>query len=248
MNIKSKIFGALLGMSVLIVLVGLLAVNRQRASVQTAAMKEAENVARILGLLLEDTIKLSANAQEIVSQLHRMQNRDIVLLDSHKLDLADAIPASIGETYSEDRGGEVTQTIRDGKVRTFVEISSDHPQGIKQIVVPVQNKSDQIIGAVILEYTPLYNELMTLTKTTMDEVISAATASIVIALLIAFFMGRSIVSPLQQLTEAAAGFAAGRADVKLPPRRTDEIGALAKAFDDMMQRRRQAEEQLRQAH
>ena len=34
--------------------------------------------------------------------------------------------------------------------------------GIKQIVVPVEGESGQVLGAVVLEYTPLYNEFMQL--------------------------------------------------------------------------------------
>lgn len=248
MKIKTKILGTLLVMSLLVALVGALAVDRQRASVTTAATKEAENVGNILGFIfLSDSNQLHSSTQEIITRLHKTQGRDIVLMDSHKRDLADANPWSVGEIYTDDQHDEVAATIRDGKVRTFVEISKDYPLGIKQIVVPVKSNSRQTIGAVVLEYTPLYNELMQLTKTTMRQIASATFGSVAFAFLIAFFMGRSVAKPLQQLTEVATAFAAGKTDFPLPPPRADEIGQLAVAFDNMVQKRRQAEEALRHA-
>ncbi len=85
---------------------------------------------------------------------------------------------------------------------------------------------------------------MRLTKITTQQVTLAAVGSAAIALLIALYMGRSIATPLQQLTNAATGFAAGRTDISMPRARADEIGELAKAFNNMVQRRKQAEEAL----
>ena len=233
-------------MSLLVALVGALAVNRQHAAAMIGATKEAEDVARVVSfLLMSDSDKPSASAQEIVAKLHQTQGRDVVVVDSHKRVLADAIPASIGEIFTEDQHDEVAATIKDGKVRTFVEISKDHPNGIKQIVVPVEGESGQVIGAVILEYTPLYDELMQLTRSTIRQVVLAGLGSVAIALLIAFYMGRSIARPLQQLTNVATGFADGRTDLPMPPPRRDEIGELAKAFNNMVQKRRRAEDELR---
>src|SRR5450432_1515836 len=160
MKIKTKILSTLLGMSLLVALVGTLAVNRQQAAAMVAATKEAQDVAHVLGLaLISDSNQLDASARAVVRRLHETEGRDVVLVDTHKLVVADAIPASIGEIFTEDQHDEVAATIRDGKVRKFVEISKDHPNGIKQIVAPVQSESGQALGAVILEYTPLYNEL-----------------------------------------------------------------------------------------
>src|SRR5471030_1315839 len=138
MRLRTRILCALLGMALLVALVGALAVNRQRASVTIAAIKEAENVARVLGfVLMSDPNQLHASAQEIITRLFEAQGRDVLLVDSHRRILADATPQTTGEFFSEDQRGEVIATIRDGKVRTFVETSKDHPGGIKQIVAPV---------------------------------------------------------------------------------------------------------------
>jgi signal transduction histidine kinase/CheY-like chemotaxis protein len=246
MKIKTKILWTLLAMSLLVALVGALALNRQHAAATISAAKEAQEVARVVSFLFSsDSNKLSASAQEIMAKLHETQDRDVVLLDTNKMVFADADPSEVGMLFTQDPGGEVAATLKDGKVRTFIEAGEKHPEGIMQIVVPVEGASGQVIGAVIMEYTPLYNELMHLTKRATRQVFLAGLGSIAIALLLAFYMGRSIARPLQQLTNVAMGLAAGRTDLPMPPARKDEIGELATAFTNMVQKRQRAEDELR---
>jgi PAS domain S-box-containing protein len=247
MKIKTRLLCSLLGMSLLMALVGAIAVNRQKASAEMASIEEAENVAHALGLaLISDSNQLDGSARSVVRRLHVAEGRDVVLVDIHKRVLADAVPASIGEIFIEDQHDEVASTIKDGKVRTFVEISGDNPLGIKQVVAPVQSESGGMLGAVILEYTPLYNELMQSTTTTIHQLVLIVSVGVAIAAAMAFYLGRSIAMPLEQLTIAATGFASGRTDLPMPPPRVDEIGRLANAFNDMIHKRRRAEEELRQ--
>ena len=249
MKIKTKILWTLLGMSLLVALVGALAVNRQHAAAMVSAAKEAEEVARVVSFLFtSDSNQLSASAQEIMAKLNETQGRDVVLLDTNKLVFADADPSEVGLPFTQDPGGEVAATLKDRKVRTFIEAGEKHPEGIMQVVVPVEGQPGQVIGAVIMEYTPLYEELLQLTRRSIYQVILAGLGSVLVALLIAYYMGRSIARPLQQLTILATGFADGRTDLAMPPPRKDEIGALARAFTDMVQKRRQAEGDLRRMH
>src|ERR1700722_15332536 len=245
MKIKTKILFPLLGMSLLVALVGALAVHQQEISARTAATKEARNVAHALGLaLISNSNELDSSARAVVRRLHEAEGRDVVLMDTHKRILADANPGSIGESFTEDQHDEVAMSIKDGNARTFVEISKDSPDAIKQIVVPIQSESGQTLGAVILEYTPLYEELMQSTRTTVHQLILTVCVSVMIAALIAFYMGRSIAGPLEQLTDAAEGFAAGRIDFLVPLPRKDEIGQLATAFRNMVEKRQLIEAEL----
>jgi two-component system, cell cycle sensor histidine kinase and response regulator CckA len=244
MKIKAKILWTLLGMSLLVALVGAVAVNRLRASAMAGVTREAQDVAHLVSFILMSGSKLSPSAQEIVAKLHQKQGRDMVLMDSNQLVLADTIPSEIGKNFTGDPEDEVAATIKDRQVRTFVEASQEHRPGHQQIVVPVEGESGQVIGAVVLEYTPLYNELRRLTRTTIHHVLLAGLGSVAIALLVALLVGRSIVRPLRQLTNVATGFASGRTDLPPPPPRKDEIGELATAFNDTMQKRRRAEEEL----
>ncbi len=233
-------------MALLVAVVGALAVNRQQAAAMVGATKEAEDVARVVSFLLTpDTNRFPGSSiQEIVARLHQSQGRDLSVMDINQRILADAVPNEIGQKFSHDPNDEVGRTIKDRKVRTFVEKSTDYSKGIKQVVVPVESGSGQVIGAVVVEYTPFYNELMRLTLVTVYQAVVVAIASIVIALLIAWYMGHSIVWPLRQLTRAMTGFAAGRGDLPMPLQQNNEIGELAAAFSHMVKERQADEARL----
>ena len=233
-------------MALLVALMGTLAVNRLQAAAMVGATEEARDVARVLGFLLTSrSNKISEAAQEIVAKLHQTQRRDVVLIDSNQVVLADAVPSQIGERFTEDPNDEVGATLKDRQVRTFVETNAENSAGIKQIVVPVEGEFGQVLGAVVLEYTPLYNEFVQMTSRTTRHLVSAGIGSVVIALLLALYVGRSVVRPLRQLTMVASGFAAGKTDSPMPQPRKDELGDLSAAFSNMVQKRRQAEDELR---
>jgi two-component system, cell cycle sensor histidine kinase and response regulator CckA len=246
MKVKTKILWTLLGMSLLVALVGALAVNRLQAAAMASVTREAQDVARLMGyLLMSGPNKLATSPQEMVARLHQTQGRDVELVDPSQLVLAAAISSHIGKRFTGSPGDEVGATIKDRQVRTFPAVSQEYPTGIKQIVVPVEGEAGPVIGAVILEYTPLYNELMQSTRRTIRHVVLTGFASVAIALLIALYVGRSFVRPLQQLTNVAAGFASGRTNLPIPLARKDEIGELATAFNNMVQKRQRAEDELR---
>ena len=73
--------------------------------------------------------------QRHVEGLHRLYGRDIVIVDAQKRGLADADATEIGQVFDDDPGNEVGRTIKDGEIRP-------------------------IVGAVILEYTQIYQELL----------------------------------------------------------------------------------------
>jgi PAS domain S-box-containing protein len=248
MKIKTKILLTVLGMSLLVALVGGLAVNRQRAAALVAVTTEAEHVARLLGFLISGPAGLPGSTQDITAKLHRTEGRDVVLVDAQKHILADAVPSEIGQTYSQDLGNEVGLTIKDRHVRTFVEASNDSPGGIKQIVVPVEAGDGRVMGAVVLEFTPFYDEQMRLTAATIREVGLIGSAGMALAILLALSLGRSITAPLHQLTQAATRFTAGQRDLSMPSSGTDEIGELVTALNRMMEKREEAEEALRRIH
>ena len=244
MRIKAKLLWTSVGMSLLVALVGGIAVNRQQAAGVLEVKKEAENTARVISFTFaaEDDPSHPLT-QELIRRLYHALGRDVEVLGADKRILADAIPKNVG-TVEHDADGALDESMRDGEVRTFIEISEDYPHGIRQIAVPVKAESGEVTGAVILEYTPHYNEMLALTKTTSQEVAAAALASGVIALLLALWVGNSITAPLWQLTKAAKAFATGRNGVPMPPQRGDEIGELTTAFNVMIEKRQQAQDAL----
>jgi two-component system, cell cycle sensor histidine kinase and response regulator CckA len=246
MKVKTKILWTLLGMSFLVALVGVLAANRLQAAAMFSVAREAQEVARLVSfILMSGSNNVSASAEEIVSKLHQTEGREVVLVDPNQRVLADAVPSHVGQRFTENSSAEVGATLKDRQVRTFLETGQEYPAGRKQIVVPVEGESGQVIGALVLEYTPLYNELMQWTRHTIRYVALAGFASVAIAWLIALYVGRSVVRPLRQLTKVATGFASGRTDLPMPPSGNDEIGGLTAAFNYMVQKRQEAEVELR---
>jgi PAS domain S-box-containing protein len=248
-KIRAKILWTLLGMFLLVTLAGIVTLNRLQAAAAVSATNDARDVARLVGLLaMPGTNKFSESAQKIVAKLHQTQGRDVVLLNSDQIVVADSLPSRVGRPLTEDPADQVGMTIKDRQVRTFVEVGKDYPAGAKRIVVPVERESGEVIGAVVLRYTPLYDELMRLTSPTRGELIWAGCGSIAIALWLALYAGGSLVRPLRQLTIAATGFASGRTDLPMPRARQDEVGDLATAFTDMIHLRERAEDELRRVH
>jgi PAS domain S-box-containing protein len=93
-----------------------------------------------------------------------------------------------------------------------------------------------------------YDDIMHIARTARRQLIVAAAAGDLLAVLLALFTGASIATALRQLTQAAVGFAAGEAGPPMPPYRPDEIGDFSVAFSVMMQRRVEAEENLKRAN
>lgn len=60
--------------------------------------------------------------------------------------------------------------------------------------------------------------------------------TLVIGLLCSFLLARDLTEPIGKLSQAAASLSEGKADVPLEVRRSDELGDLARSFDDMRSR------------
>lgn len=93
-----------------------------------------------------------ADLQNYVTNLSKILNRDIVILDKNQKVLSDTVSANKGTTYGYDTNGEIKATLTDGKVRLFEEKSADYPKGLAELVVPITN-ANQITGAVLISNT-----------------------------------------------------------------------------------------------
>ncbi|HEX4085822.1 MAG TPA: ATP-binding protein [Chthoniobacteraceae bacterium] len=243
MTIRAKLLIALLGMSLLAAMVGAIAVNRQRHAAAVEAPQAAEDVARLVGYVMAaDHAPDYPLTNSVIQRLHARENRDIEVVDLGSRIVADVIPSEIGSPES-DLGAALAATLHDGATRVFDIPNPRH--GPRQIAAAVRaSHAGPIIGAVVVEYTSEYEELMAIAAGTVRQVILAALISAGAGLLAAVYIGKSIVSPLRQLTRAAAGFAAGQTAVLMPCDRKDEIGELCAAFMVMMEKRKQAKAAL----
>lgn len=96
-----------------------------------------------------------AALQTYVTTLSKELGRDIVVVDKSRKILADTVAANIGGNYAFDMLHEIDQTVKDGSLRSFLEKSSDYPQGISETVVPMKDTTNMVIGVVIISNTIL---------------------------------------------------------------------------------------------
>ena len=249
MKISHKLLGSFIGISLLTGVVGAVAVAQGQKIAETLAVAETKQVAKVMAASIADTTSdnqkdtslekagKSGELQHYTNLLHDLQKRDIVVVDRQKLDLADAVPKSVGTPYTDDRGNEVQQTLQDGSVRTFIEKNDEHPQGIKQIVVPLKTKQAQINGALILEWSSLYDDTIAQARPILIVMGLTSLGALVSALLVGLRIANSIAKPLQAVTTVAQQVTqTSNFDLQAPVTTTDETGILATALNDLIQR------------
>ncbi len=98
----------------------------------------------------------SKDLQNYVANYSKQTHRDLVVLDTNKMILADTIPQNVGKKYGEDKDGEIAKTIFDGQERSFNEMSADYPNGLNQAVVALKDVAGKTVGAVVLSTSPLF--------------------------------------------------------------------------------------------
>ncbi|MHC5731326.1 MAG: hypothetical protein ACYTXY_46005, partial [Nostoc sp.] len=111
--------------------------------------------------------------------------------------------------------------------RAFIEKSRDYPQGIKLIAIPLKLEEKQIVGAILLEYTPIYQEALAAAQSTTIAIAITSLTCIILALVLGSLISKSIANPLQIVTDIAQK-ATKNSDFELQIAVTtnDEIGIL----------------------
>ena len=246
MKISHKLVGSFIGISLLTGVVGVVAVLQSQKIAETLAIAEAQNTAHIIAASISnDQTKLEElignartnNLQQYIIQLHQFQKRDLEVVNRQELIVADAVPEDIGSILKHDQGDEVQQTLNDGKTRTFLEKSVDYPQGIELIVVPLKDSHNAIIGAVILEWSSLYDEAIAQAQPYLIGIGLTGLSGVILALITGLRIASSIARPLQAVTAVAQHVTeASNFDLQAPVTTDDETGTLATALNNLIQR------------
>lgn len=249
MKLRYTLLTAFLSVAALVAVVSAIAFHQQVSDAELAATTEAQRVAEVIA----DDITFDASGpitslwnnrsalQEYISAIHRRQQRDVVILDWSRNTLADAVPEEVGQRFP-DFDGAVTRTLMDGKPRVFMETVGD--ERIRQLIVPLTSASHSIVGGVVLEYSPLYDEMLKPTGNTMKVMLIGSIACLLAAIVVAIFMSARISGPIERLRRVVVRFGEG-GDFELPPLPANEIGELGATFDKIARQRREAEEQLK---
>jgi len=242
MTIRRRLVGGYLAVAVLVGLMGLVAWRIEEASAKRASVSEAVHVAEMIGQDLAgrggaDTgqrlYEQPAALAEYIARLHDLQGRDVVVIDRTQRILGDAVPANVGTEFVQDTDGEVGATVRTGSPSTFVERSADYPAGIRQVVVPLRTADGLVVGAVILEYTPLYDDVMARSATARRDILFTAATGVVVVMLLGVVLAELIVRRIGALTVAVSAIRDGEYSRRIHPRGRDELTVLGRAFNAM---------------
>jgi hypothetical protein len=177
-------------------------------AVETQAVHEAHSLTKVLQLLIGRHIGdrpgapfADAELQRDLAVLHELDGRDVFIVDSNKQILADSDPTEVGSIYRWDTEDEVSRTVADGTPRTFMETNRSHPHGVRQFVVPLQI-ANATVGALILEYTPLYDAAWHATRPQILTEAGAAGLAITLLTVLAMFVTRHVTAETRRATQA----------------------------------------------
>ena len=246
MKISHKLVGSFVSVSLLTTIVGAVAIAQNQKIAETLAIAEAEHVAQVIAASIAHnayydkksiSIERSEELQHYTNLLHDLQKRDIVVVNRQKLILADAVPENVGTIFEHDQGNEIQQTMQDRKVRSFLEKSVDYPQGIKLIVVTLTGEQNQVEGAVILEWSSLYDQAIAQAKPTTLVIGITSLGCVISALILGLQISSSIAKPLQLVTQVAQQVTEeSNFNLQAPVITKDETGILAAAFNNLIER------------
>ncbi len=188
-NVRWKVTAAFIAAACLVAALIYVAIAIQFETVEHSAQLGAADVAELIADAAIENNNFRPRLQEYVTRLNSLRKRDVVIVDTNKRGLADVNPSEVGLTFDHDSDNEIGKTISDGQTRTFIETSATHPAGAYQIVVPLwkgtSDSSKVTIGAVILEYTAIRDELLAAER----EDLYLITAVGIVALLLSTIFG-----------------------------------------------------------
>ena len=236
-SIRWKLAGAFMAVACFVAAFVGVAIGIHFDTVELAAQLEAEHVAELIADTAIENNTFAPRLQEYVTRLNLVRKRDVVIVDAVKKGLADADPNEVGKTYSHDPGNEVGKTIDDGRTRTFIERNDAHPDGARQIVVPLRQSTagagKPVIGAVILEYTFIREELFAAERKELYLIVGGGIAVVLLATLFGIGIARRIAQPLLDLKSSVERIAAQDYEARVAVTSHDEIGLLGSAFNKM---------------
>jgi diguanylate cyclase (GGDEF)-like protein len=258
MSVRLKLLGGVLVVAAMVALTGFIVLRTEDHSVRRVAIATAEQVAEGLAQdiaygqvpsgdagvsvpLYDDLTQLRAYVQ----RMHDLRDRDIVVLDPNRLIVSDAEAGDNDTFYTWDPGNEVALTVLDHKPREFIEHSNDSgAAGIREVVVPLVDSQDVTLGAVIYEYTPIYDQMVATNDRTERSIAWIGALCILAVLGFGAAFAESITRRIRSLTTAVGVVRDGDYTQRVTTGRQDEIGRLGAAFNDMAVRLEQSAREI----
>jgi len=238
-----KFFGAFAFLTVIAVLVLTLFVGlKLRDHFEQKISHELRSNALLVGDILRDDL-LKSDHQGIVDKVDALAeklNLRITVIDVHGLVLADSEedPASM-ENHADRL--EIAEALKTGSGQS-THFSETLGYNMKYVAVRVPSAAET--HAVVRFALPL-SEVQLQIGVIHRVVLLGAIITIIIALTIAYYVSRSITSPIRQMQSAAERIATGDFDSTVSIKSKDELGQLAKSLNTMADELRQKIENLK---
>jgi len=99
--------------------------------------------------------------------------------------------------------------------------------------IPLTGRNNELLGVFFVGSSR--RELVRLTRQILKIAGAVAAAALFVGLLVSFWISARITKPVEELAEGAREVASGRWDTRIDVHGRDEIGQLAKAFNEMTQ-------------
>jgi len=270
-SLRLQLTGLALAGFVAAVCIMVLSIVRLHGASADAARLLAAHVASSLALQIQqashaqlpgDTPLSVLAAQQLVDFIHSEGRRDLELVDANLRIVADADHKDIGHTLAGDMGAAVAATLHDGQPRYFVEPGKAGEPGRHQTVVALKSANGASVGALVLEYTSLLDEMAGVADGAAHTLLLLALPVGLLLLWASAWGARRILRPIARLQAATAALASGQHSAKIGEYTQDEVGDLARSFDRMvdhlarsqaavqqeMTERQLAQQQLQAAH
>jgi two-component system sensor histidine kinase BaeS len=185
----------------------------------------------------------AAQAQAFVARFGPRLTARLMLLTPEGILLASSDPADSG------RVGRALEPfnradVLDGKVSVHTTYSRQQDTEIAQVLVPVMDAEQQMMGVVRLsrQLTTFYDWFLRLRYLIVGVLAAGLVLGAVAGLLLALTMER----PLRQVTEAISALSSGRKLTPLPEQGPAEMRLLVRAFNSLVERLHTLEEARRQ--
>jgi diguanylate cyclase (GGDEF)-like protein len=174
---------------------------------------------------------LQALVNDVKSRLHY----DVVILDQRKTIIADADAQNLLKFYQHDSHNEVSKTLRDGNARTFTLAGPDpqSPAVLRKIVVPLKKEGNRALGALVLDYTPIYESHFQRLHLTLGSLALIGLVCLGLASLCGYLGIRTIARPLGELRDGVESLARGDLGARIEAKPRGELGHLTTAFNRM---------------
>jgi signal transduction histidine kinase len=168
-----------------------------------------------------------ASLQAYLSQLNTQGVREISVISSTDRILASTSPESVGKWITERRKDLIF------KAELGEPVTGEGQ--VYNVIVPVV-ANGQTMGYIHLALTT--EDFSVFLQTSAIRRSMAALAVLTMGSVVAFFLAGHYTRPIERVVAAAGQVAAGNLDQHLPVERRDEIGLLARSFNDMVTRLR----------